>query len=97
MPVLTMSDTELTRFEVLRYVDHGRMPIARAAAILELGERQVWRLLKAVRLRGAEGLISKKRGQPSNRKLPDYFRRTVLGIVRGQYADFGPTLAAKRL
>lgn len=97
MPVLTMSDTELTRFEVLRDVDHGRMPIARAAAILELGERQVWRLLKAVRLRGAEGLISKKRGQPSNRKLPDYFRRTILGIVREQYADFGPTLAAEKL
>ena len=42
-----------------------------AAQVLGLTERQVWRLLKAYRLRGADGLISRKRGRPSNRKTPD--------------------------
>src|SRR6202030_2594826 len=43
------------------------------------------------------GLISRKRGGPSNRALGAVFRETVLGIVRERYADFGPTLAAEKL
>ena len=58
-----------------------------AAVLLGLSERQVWRLLKAYRLRGADGLISKKRGQPSNRKTPDNVRSAVMAIVKKRYAD----------
>ena len=43
------------------------------------------------------GLISRKRGRPSNRALGAVFRETVLAIVRERYADFGPTLAAEKL
>ena len=75
MPVRIMSDAELTKFETLRDVDQGRMP-ARAAAVLGLGERQVWRLLKANRARGADGLISKKRGRPESREA--WLRRAIL-------------------
>jgi predicted DNA-binding protein (UPF0251 family) len=63
MPVWIMSDAELTKFEILRDVDHEQMPVRAAAQVLGLTERQVWRLLKAYRLRGADGLISKKRGR----------------------------------
>ncbi len=97
MPVRMMSDAELSKFEVLRDVDQGRLPASGAAAVLGLGERQVWRLLKAYRLRGADGLISKKRGQPSNRKTPDDVRQTAMAIIRERYTDFGPTLAAEKL
>ena len=97
MPVRIMSDAELSKFEILRDVDHGRMPAGAAATILGLGERQVWRLLKAYRANGVDGLISKKRGRPSNRKLPTDMRQTIMAIVRGRYADFGPTLAAEKL
>jgi predicted DNA-binding protein (UPF0251 family) len=57
MPVRIMSDAELIKFEVLRDVDHERMPARAAAVLLGLSERQVWRLLKAYRLCGADGLI----------------------------------------
>lgn len=97
MPVRIMSDAELSKFEILRDVDHGRMPARAAATILGLGERQVWRLLKAYRANGVDGLISRKRGRPSNRKLPTDMRQTIMAIVRGRYADFGPTLAAEKL
>ena len=97
MPVRMMSDAELSKFEVLRDVDQGRLPASGAAAVLGLGERQIWRLLKAYRLRGADGLISKKRGRTSNRKTPDDVRLTAMAIVRERYADFGPTLAAEKL
>ena len=97
MPVRMMSDAELSKFEVLRDVDQGRLPASGAAAVLGLGERQIWRLLKAYRLGGADGLISKKRGRTSNRKTPDDVRLTAMAIVKERYADFGPTLAAEKL
>ncbi len=49
------------------------------------------------RAEGAPGLISKKRGRPSNRKTSEAARLAVLWIMRQSYADFGPTLAAEKL
>src|ERR1700674_2244282 len=57
----------------------------------------MYRLLDAFRARGPDGLISRKRGKPSNRALGSMFRETVLAIVRERYPDFGPTLAAEKL
>ena len=61
------------------------------------GQRQIYRLLDAFQARGPDGLISRKRGRPSNRELGPVFRETVLAIVRERYGDFGPTLAAEKL
>ena len=97
MAVLSMSDGELRRLEVLRDVDRGDLPICAAAQLLGRSERQVWRLLKAFRAEGAAGLVSKKRGRPSNRKTAAAVRTAALWIVRQNYADFGPTLAAEKL
>ena len=97
MAVLSMSDGELRRLEVLRDVDRGGLPVGAAAQLLERSERQVWRLLKAFRVVGVSGLISKKRGRPSNRKTAPAVRAAALWIVRHNYADFGPTLAAEKL
>ena len=68
-----------------------------AAQLLGRSERQVWRFLKAFRSAGAAGLISKKRGRPSHRKAAAAVRTAALWIVRHNYADFGPTLAAEKL
>ena len=43
------------------------------------------------------GLVSKKRGKPSNRRHSKEFRNRVINIVRDNYADFGPTLAREKL
>ena len=97
MAVLSMSDGELRCLEVLRDVDRGDLPVRAAAQLLGRSERQVWRLLKAFRAEGAAGLVSKKRGRPSNRKTAAAVRTAALWIVRQNYADFGPTLAAEKL
>jgi transposase len=97
MVVLSMSDGELWRLEVLRDVDRGGLPVRPAAQILGRSERQVWRLLKEFRAAGAAGLVSKKRGRPSNRRTAAAVRAAALWIVRQNYADFGPTLAAEKL
>ena len=97
MAVLSVSDGELRRLEVLRDVDRGGLPVRAAAQLLGRSERQVWRLLKAFRSDGVAGLISKKRGRPSNRRTTASVRAAVLWVVRHNYADFGPTLAAEKL
>src|ERR1700739_3884296 len=97
MAVLSMRDGGLRRLEVLRDVDRGGLPVRAAAQLLGRSERQVWRLLKAVRSAGPAGLISKKRGRPSNRRTAAAVRAAVLWVVRHNYADFGPTLAAEKL
>jgi len=91
-----MSDGELSRLEVLRDLDQGRLTTQAAAQLLGLERRQVFRLLKAYRTEGATGLISKRRGRRSNRRKPEALRRAVLAMIREWYWDFGPTLVAEQ-
>jgi hypothetical protein len=92
-----MSDGELGRLEVLRDLDQRRLTATAAAQLLGLERRQVYRLLKAYRVDGPVGLISKRRGCPSNRRKPENLRTEALAIIRERYWDFGPTLAAEKL
>jgi hypothetical protein len=92
-----MSGGELTRLEVLRDLDHGRLTTETAAQLLRIGRRQVFRLLRAYRTEGPTGLISKRRGRRSNRRKPEALRRAAVAIIRQWYRDFGPTLAAEKL
>jgi transposase len=68
--------------ETLRDVNRGGLTVSAAAQLFGRSERQVWRLLKAFRSDGAAGLISKKRGRPSNRKTAAAMRAAALWIVR---------------
>ncbi|MGH7095024.1 MAG: ISNCY family transposase [Stellaceae bacterium] len=97
MTVRLMSDRELARLELLRDLDQRRLTIATAVELLGLGRRQVFRLLKVYRTEGATGLISKRRGRPSNRRKPETFRVEALALIGERYWDFGPTLAAEKL
>src|ERR1051325_12084734 len=49
------------------------------------------------RAEGRAGLVSKRRGRPSNRRQPAELRATALAIIRERCWDFGPTLAAEKL
>src|SRR4051794_25971186 len=92
-----MSDGELTRLEVLRDLDQRRLTTEAAGQLLQLERRQVYRLLKAYRTDGVAGLMSRRRGRPSNRRKPEELRNKALAIIRERYWDFGPTLAAEKL
>ena len=80
MTVITMSCNELTRLRVLIDVADGRLSVADATGLIGVGRRQIYRLLQAFRADGADGLISRKRGRPSNRALGSVFRETVLAM-----------------
>jgi transposase len=97
MALVTMSKKELGRLGALADLVAGRVSAARAARLIGVGERQVFRLLKAYRTSGAAGLVSRRRGRPSNRRYPDAVREAALAAIRERYPDFGPTLAAEKL
>src|SRR5437762_574869 len=77
-----MSDRELGRLEVLQDMDRRRLTTAAAGQLLGLERRQVFRLLKAYRIEGPTGLISKRRGRQMVRCvcyiIPD---RSVIVVV----------------
>ena len=97
MTVVSMSQQELSRFDTVLRVERRELRPEDAASLLGISRRQVFRLLDRLRSDGAEGLVSGKRGKPSNRRLSDAFRQQVVALVRAHYADFGPTLAAEYL
>ena len=94
---LTMSTGELGRLEVISRVVERRMTQRRAADQLKLSVRQVERLCRAFRDHGAAGLVSRRRGRPSNRLLDTALRDRAVELIRERYADFGPTLALEKL
>ncbi len=95
--MVSMSKREFDRLAVLTGVQAGRLRVADACTLLGLSRRQLFRLLKGIREDGAVSLVSKRRGRPSNRRLPSAVRDLAMMLVRGHYADFGPTLAAEKL
>jgi transposase len=66
MTVITMSRNELTRLRVLIDVADGRLSVADATGLIGVGRRQIYRLLQTFRADGPDGLISRRRGGPSN-------------------------------
>lgn len=97
MSVVSMSEREVERLEVLSNVRSGRLRVCDACELLSLKRRQVFRLLARLKRVGAAGLASRRRGQPSNHRLPAALRESVLSLIHQHYSDFGPTLAAEML
>lgn len=97
MTVIGMSHGELSRYDTLLRVERGELRVEDASALLGLCRRQIFRLLIRLHTAGPEGLVSCKRGRPSNRCYDDDFRERVVAIVREHYHDFGPTLAREYL
>jgi len=97
MDLVTMSKEELSRLEVMERLQEKRMRQRTAAEILGVSVRQVKRLLCAYRREGAAGLVSKQRGKSSHHQLSAEIVRAAIDLLKGRYADFGPTLAHEKL
>jgi hypothetical protein len=95
--LLTMSRQEINRAEWMLRIQERRATQAQVAQHLGVSLRQVERLYCAYKAGGATALMSKKRGRPSPRRLPDAVRANVMRLVREKYGDFGPTLVREKL
>lgn len=92
-----MSRGEVDRLEVLQHVEAGRLARADAARQLGVSLRQLKRLVRAYRRAGPAGLVSRRRGRPSNRRINSAEKNRFIALVREHYADFGPRLAGEYL
>ena len=94
---ITMSQKETIRLERIISVEAGKISHSEASKLLGLSRRQVIRVRKRYRLQGALGLISKRRGNPSNNRISENIRNKVLELVGSTYTDFGPTFLREKL
>lgn len=94
---IEMSEKEIGRLEVLQRVSDGLVSQVMAAEALGLSARQVRRLQRRYAEGGAAGLVSQRRGRPSNRRLCESVKSAIVARVEECYSDFGPTLAAEYL
>lgn len=92
-----MSARERDRAHVIRQVADRRMKQQRAAELLGLEVRQVGRLVRAYRRSGDRGLVSGRRGKPSNNRLPAETIGRIAAALRERYSDFGATFSAEKL
>ena len=97
MGLLTMSTKELKRLSVVQKIIDKCLTQALGAQQLGLTTRQVKRLVREYKKYGAEGLVSKQRGQRGNRKYNDDKVDEVKRLVTVNYYDFGPKFAAEKL
>lgn len=95
--LLEMSAKELSRLEVMQRVSRKQMSQAEAGRILSLSVRQIKRLLRAYREKGAAGLVSKHRGRKANNRLSEEVKKRALNLLKTKYKGFGPTLAHEKL
>lgn len=95
--IIEMSAKERDRSAVMRRVVASELTQVRAGELLGLGVRQVKRLVAAFRRRGDRGLVSGKRGKPSNNQLEPCKIARIEAALRDRYADFGATFAAEKL
>ncbi|MGP8446435.1 ISNCY family transposase [Burkholderia vietnamiensis] len=92
-----MTMREVDRLKVIEAVAECRLKPGQAAERLDLSVRQIERLVLRYRAAGVAGLVSGKRGRPSNHQLPAGKAQRALVLIRELYADFGPTLACEKL
>jgi hypothetical protein len=95
--IIIMSNRELHRVEILQKLIDKQLIEPEAAEQLSLSVRQIRRLKKAYKANGAKGVVSKKRGKPSNHKYPDAVKKLSLAYIQEYYIDFKPTFACEKL
>ena len=92
-----MSQKEVKKAQALELLKDKKISQEETAKRLDITTRQVRRLSKRYQTAGMDGLISKKRGSASNRRLDDTIRTTAINLISTHYRDFGPTLACEKL
>ena len=93
-----MTQADRDRLVALKKAAKGLITRKQAADELNISERQVYRLLGALRERGDKAVIHGLRGRPSNRKLEASVEQKAMEILAdARLRDYGPTLASQYL
>jgi transposase len=92
-----MSKKELSVYDVIQKVKLEGIKQMNAAELLGISERHFRRLMKAYKEQGIEGIISKKRGKPSNNRMNEKLKRQIIERLKRKYKECGPKFASEKL
>ncbi len=95
--IIRMSLKDLKRLKLIQKSIDKEITQKTAALMTRLSERQIRRIVKAVRQKGAKGVIHGSRGRRSNRRIQEKIKKEILKIYKEKYRGFGPTLASEKI
>ena len=95
--LFNMTQKDLVIHNLILKVDEKGLKQVKAAELLGVSDRHFRRLLKAYRMQGVEGLLSKRRGKPSNNRIKDSIREKIVEKLKTTYAECGPSFAWEKL
>jgi transposase len=91
MGELTLTQQEQARLKAMNLVLEGRIGVGEAARVMELSERQAWRILKAYREEGAVAFAHGNGGRRPVNTTPVDLKEKVINLARGRYAGLNHT------
>lgn len=94
---MIVSQRDLQRMHVIRLTLEGRESVGRAAELLGLSTRQVKRLRKKMRERGAQGLLHGNRGKRAQNRTAKEVVKKVVGLAKGRYRGLNDTHLTEKL
>jgi transposase InsO family protein len=94
---VNMSNKDIDRLLVLKKIEAKELTQKEGGCLLNIGERQIRRLLNRYKQAGPKAIVSKLVGRPGNRSKSIEFKQRILALLKEKYEDFGPTLAAEKL
>src|SRR5574339_736498 len=94
---LRVSQRELHRLHVVRLTLEGRESVGKGARLLGISARQMKRLRRQMKQRGAAGLLHGNRGKTSWNKTQSEIIEKVIGFARGRYQGLNDTHLSEKL
>ena len=92
-----MTEKDLSLYNLIVKSKERSLKQVKAAELLGISDRHFRRLLKRFKDQGPDGLISKRRGMPSNRRIKDSIRLEIIEKLKTTYQDCGPTFVWEKL
>ncbi|NQS88826.1 ISNCY family transposase [Patescibacteria group bacterium] len=83
-----LSAKEITKYTVIKDAIKRHLKANQAAEELNLSTRQIFRLKKALREKGLDGIIHGNKGKQSPRRIPDNIRDRMDLLYKGRYVGF---------
>jgi len=98
MEDILMSKREAERYRIMKAVMEKEIDLKKASELMEVCYRQSLRIKADFKEKGLPGLISKKRGEKSNRAISEELEAEIIRIIRNHYTgNYGPTLISEKL
>jgi transposase len=88
---VTLSQQELQRIKVIENAVEGRIPIAKAAELLELSTREVKRLKQRYQAQTPDWVYHRNRGKSPANRISETVRQQALELAQGTYQGFNDT------